>query len=311
MGSILLVCAGGLAQAQVQVVPQGIEPVNGSSVDMGCISSLVDSGGVMVCGGCSYLTDGVSPDIDTSTSDWASQLVTVKRNEGLTPYLNYPLVLLTFGFDTVVSLTGIEMDLFLCPDWNIGAPSIFVYLNSDYDLVYHNGLQFVFSDNSPQSSCGSLSTVNFTGGSFLTGSYRTFHIVVDMSVDASIEWVHVGEVRFIGIDGPTCLQPTTLTSPLPTSCNVTLFPSLSLRKYSTIQILSHFPLLYTTTMPILKSFSSDTTISLSSSGNNSLHSVLCLLCLLSCKTPDTELRRDQCHPDLYPCLLRETYSFPF
>ena len=52
--------------AQV-VVPQGIESVNGSAVDMGCISSLVDSGGVMVCGGCSYLTDGVSPDIDTLT----------------------------------------------------------------------------------------------------------------------------------------------------------------------------------------------------------------------------------------------------
>ena len=48
------------------VVPQGIESVNGSSVNMGCTSSLVDSGGVLVCESRSYLVDGCSPDIDTS-----------------------------------------------------------------------------------------------------------------------------------------------------------------------------------------------------------------------------------------------------
>ena len=188
------------------VVPQEIESVNGSAVDMGCTSPLVDSGGVMVCGGCSYLTDGVSPDIDTSTSDWASQLVTVRRNEG-TLEINNPHVRLTFGFDTAVSLTGIEMDLFLCPDWNIGAPSMTVYLDSDYNLVFRDALRFVPPDNSPQSSCNSLSTVNFTGGELLTRSYHTFHILVDLSQHDSIKWVHVGEVRFIGVNGPLCLQP--------------------------------------------------------------------------------------------------------
>ena len=72
----------------MQLVPQGIESVNGSSVNMGCTSPLVDSSGVMVCGGCSNLTDGVSPDIDTNTSDWASQLVTVRRNEGNLTFLH-------------------------------------------------------------------------------------------------------------------------------------------------------------------------------------------------------------------------------
>ena len=46
----------------VQVVPQGIELVNGSDVNMGCASSLVDSDSVVVCGSpCdsseSYLVD--------------------------------------------------------------------------------------------------------------------------------------------------------------------------------------------------------------------------------------------------------------
>ena len=244
----LLVCAGGLVQAQVQVVPQGIESVNGSSVDMGCTSPLVDSGGVMVCGHCSYLTDGVSPDIDTSTSDWASQLVTVRRNVG---NLTFPHVLLTFAFDTAVSLTGIEVDLFLCPDWNIGVPSMYAYLDSDYNLVFHIGHQFVGPVNPSQSSCDSLSTVIITRGPFLTGSYHTLHILVDLSQHDSIEWVDVGEVRFIGIDGPTCLRPITSISPL---------RSLYGTPYS---------ILHTTTpdaIPVLKSFSSATTISLSSSG---------------------------------------------
>ena len=207
----------------MQVVPQGIESVNGSSVNMGCTSSLVDSGGVLVCESRSYLVDGCSPTIDTSTSDWASQLVTVRRSNG-TFDVPLPHVIQTFGFDAAVSLTRIEMDLFLCSDWGIGAPSITVYLNEDYNLAITNilNLPFVFADaNSLQSSCDSFSTVTFSGGSLL-GTYRTIHILVTLSQDSSIEWVHVGEVRFIGIDGPTCLQPSPPLSlpppePLPSS----------------------------------------------------------------------------------------------
>ena len=72
-------CIGAVVPVPVQVVPRGIESVNGSDVNMGCTSPLVDSGGVMVCnstdGNSSYLLDDNSPAINTSTSDWASQLV--------------------------------------------------------------------------------------------------------------------------------------------------------------------------------------------------------------------------------------------
>ena len=236
--AILFFTLLGQAQAQnVQVVPQGIESVNGSAADMGCTSPLVHSDGVMMCGGCSYLTDGVSPDIDTSSSDWASQLVTLRRNDG-SYNLTYPHVLLTFTFDTAVSVTGIEMDLFLCPDWNIGAPSVYVYLDSDYDLVYHSGLQFVGPVNPSQSSCDSLSTITFAGGSLLTEPYHTFHILVDLSQHESIQWVHVGEVRFIGVDAHHCLQPAPSSSTSSTSRYAT-FPSsckCSLQQFSSIQI---------------------------------------------------------------------------
>ena len=55
----------GIMNAPVQVVPEGIKSVNGSSETMGCTCPLEDSGGVTVCRPQSYLVDGCSPDIDT------------------------------------------------------------------------------------------------------------------------------------------------------------------------------------------------------------------------------------------------------
>ena len=210
----------GIMAVPVQVVPQGIESVNGSSTDMGCTSALVDSGGVRTCNSQSYLVDGCSPDIDTSTSDWASQLVTVRRNEG-TAAVPFAHVLLTFGFDTAVSLTGIEMDLFHCPDWDIGAPRIRVYYNQEYNLTFNLVLSSVWTS---QSSCDSLTTVNISGDTLLASSYRTFHIIVDLSNHPSIEWVHIGEVRFLSEGG----GPATGTHLPWSSPAVTQQPSLNL-----------------------------------------------------------------------------------
>ena len=166
----------------------------------------------MTCNSQSYLVDGCSPDIDTSASDWASQLVTVRRNDG-TADVRFAHVLLTFGFDTAVSLTGIEMDLFLCPDWGIGAPHITVSLNEEYDFVFN--LSLPFSSVQPsQSSCDSLTTVHLSGDKLSVSSYRTFHIIVDFPYNSSIQWVHIGEVRFLSEGGGPA--PTTSTCPPPT-----------------------------------------------------------------------------------------------
>ena len=194
------------AEAQVQVVPQGIESVNGSSETMGCTSPLEDSGGVTVCRSQSYLVDGCSPDIDTSTSDWASQLVTVRGTS------NIP-TLLTFGFETAVSPTGIEIDLFHCPEQGIGAPCITVYANQEYNLAF-NPVLFLPVVQPSQSSCDSLLNVSISGNFLLAEanlSFHTFHIEVDLSHDPSIQWVYIGDVRFIG--GP----PTGPCLPLPPS----------------------------------------------------------------------------------------------
>ena len=179
----------------VQVVPQGITSRNGSSPDIGC-SSIVERDGVMVCdcNSQSYLVDGVSPDIDTSTSDWASQLVTVRRVEG-TADTNLDYVLLTFGFEANVSLTGIEIDLFHCPNMRIGARRIDVYLNEEYDLSYRTGLTLLRSVVPSESRCDSLS--RFTISETTDIHYHVVHILITFP-DSNIDWVYVGEVRFLG-----------------------------------------------------------------------------------------------------------------
>ena len=179
----------------VQVVPQGITSRNGSSLDMGC-SLIVERDGLNVCdcNSQSYLVDGVSPDIDTSISDWASQLVTVRKNEGTADtILHY--VLLTFGFDTAVSLTGVEIDLVHCPEMRIDASVITVSLNEEYDLSYSTGLPLLIALEPSKSGCDSLSSFTFTGSS---GSlYRVVHILITFP-DSNIDWAYVGEVRFLG-----------------------------------------------------------------------------------------------------------------
>ena len=181
----------------VQVVPQGITSRNGSSLDMGCSLIVVRDGlNVCDCNSQSYLVDGVSPDINTSTSDWASQLVTVRRNEGTAEIL-LDHVLLTFGFDTAVSLTEIEIDLLHCPEMRIGAPFITVYLNEGYDLTFstNTGLELLKSVSPSGSRCDSLSSFTISETSDI--HYRVVHILITFP-KSNIDLVYVGEVRFLG-----------------------------------------------------------------------------------------------------------------
>ena len=180
-----------------QVVPRGLESVNGSDTNMGCASALVDRGGVMVCDSDkSHLVDSYTPAIDTSTSDWASQLVTVRRNEA-NNVIRFDHVLLIFDFDTAVSPTSIELDMFLCFEWNIGALVVYVFAYQNSTLAFNSAMASTTGIHvlSQSQSCDSLSNVSIPLGHFIS-SYRSWHILVSFA-DEDIEWVHVGEVRFM------------------------------------------------------------------------------------------------------------------
>ena len=215
--------AGAVDPLPLQVVPQGIEAVNGSSLTMGCEdldSATIDNVIVMFCGtfavegGLSYLVDGNSPAIDTSTSDWASQLVTVRKTQ--TDEILFDHVVLTFDFvGEIPTFTAIELDLFLCPEWNIGAPHITVYAdntnNFNFDLSRTVNL-LEYDTNQLMTSCNSLSTVCVPLEEKST--YHTWHILISFSTQPSIEWVHIGEVRFL--DTLSLEECTTSLNSLPT-----------------------------------------------------------------------------------------------
>ena len=181
--------------------------MDGSDINMGCTSQLVDTDGVMICMSQNYLVDGCSPAIETSTSDWASQLVTVRKtqNDRVTDAGGDPFdhVLLTFGFDTAVRLTEIELDLFLCPDMNINAPFITLYVDEESNLTFthDSSTSLPFQSYPPggtvlPTSCDSLSTITITLSDILTDPYITWHILFS-SFTSSIDWVYVGEVRLL------------------------------------------------------------------------------------------------------------------
>ena len=170
-------------QTPVQVVPRGIESVNGSSVNMGCTEELTVTDGFTTCGSpgngaISYLIDGSSPNynIDTSAPDWASRLVVVRRNESDPS----DSIVLSFGFGTDVSPSAVEIDLFLCSEWNFWVTLISLYANEEFDLVFTGTLRLGSLLYPFESFCGSLSTITLT--SWLLSSYQTFHIVMSFGI---------------------------------------------------------------------------------------------------------------------------------
>ena len=158
----------------------------------------------------SVLIDGVVPTIDTSErneaneSVWAAPLLTVRASTGS--------VTLGFRFQTRVVLCEVELYVFHCPAWGIGAE----------DTAIHNGVAFptfipgIFPSRgnvivtSDMQDCTSLTRVSIPLQ--MATSTSSYFIEIN-SVSGTIEWVHIAEVRFSDqCDSTTMAAPTTSTS---------------------------------------------------------------------------------------------------
>ena len=166
----------------------------------------------------SFLNDDDDPVINTTDPNWASELVTVRKNRGIWQ-IPYDYAVLSFLFQLPVSLTSIKLSLFKCPQWGIGAPNITVYVDKAND---NNFLNFdtqnigniplaQFQDD--QVSCNGL--VSVTIPLKIDTQYRIWYIVVSFEAQPDIDWVYVGEVQFIA------------TPPQP-SASITSKPGISL-----------------------------------------------------------------------------------
>ena len=190
--------------------------MNGSRVDGGCKGNVIHH----YCGddGESFLTDGVNPVINTTDPNWASELVTVRKNN-VTWTTPYDHAVLSFIFQPPVSLKSIRLSLFKCPQWGIGAPNITVYADMGKQ---GNILNFDFANNATiplaqlqdvQLSCNDLVPVTIPLET--DTQYKIWYILVSFEPQPDIDWVHVGEVQFNGTSSQPLLSASTKPQPPP------------------------------------------------------------------------------------------------
>ena len=213
-----LICQGAFINPITYTLP-GVMAVNGSSANGGCPSPCVgvvsgittcDCGTHSITGEDSItgvLIDGVIPTIHISERNpsgdfvWAAPLFTVRGSTDT--------VTLGFRFPASVVLHEVELYLFHCPAWGIGAERI----------VIHNGASFpqfitVFVSRGTVlltrdiQDCTSLTRVSIPL-QMATSSESYFIEFTNPSGDL-IEWVHIAEVRFS--DQPITTMMTTTES---------------------------------------------------------------------------------------------------
>ena len=166
------------------MLPAGIQSINGSSTDMKCSPE----GLVTDC-----LFDNNIPHINTSSLTWASGLVTVLKTPAHRDLI-FDHVLLTFAFNDSVAITSIEIHLFLCPEWGIGAPTIGIYADNHSEFKYHEN-DFLMSFAPESVTCGCLSNISIPV-QYGEPSYPYWHILISFPPYLNVDWVHLGEVSF-------------------------------------------------------------------------------------------------------------------
>ena len=193
----------------------GVMAVNGYNANGDCPTEcVVLASGISTCNctdsplgheaiTASVLIDGVVPTIDTSErngSVWAAPLLTVRASTGS--------VTLGFRFQNRVVLCEVELYVFHCPAWGIGAEDIIIHNGATFpQFITGNRGRVPLTDD--MQNCTSLTRV-FIPLQMAT-STSSYFIEID-SVSGRIEWVHIAEVRFSDRCNLTTMATTDLTS---------------------------------------------------------------------------------------------------
>ena len=223
-------CIGAFITPTAYTLP-GVVALNGSIANGGCLSPCVGVvSGITTCDCGTHSTigedaitgvliDGIT-EIGTEPV-WAAPLFTVRGSTDT--------VTLGFRFPESVVLHEVELYLFHCPAWGIGAERIVIHNGASFpqfirvfDSIGRVGLPLV------EQNCTSLTRVSIP----LQMARNTVKYFIEFSNPSGdlIEWVHIAEVRFsdqpitttLDIDPPTTRepvpQPTTVmpTTPSPT-----------------------------------------------------------------------------------------------
>ena len=212
-----LLCQGALLTPTAYTL-SGVMAVNGSSANGGCPSPCVGVvSGITTCDCGTHSTmredaitgifiDGVIPTIDAlerNTADdivWAAPLFTVRGSTDT--------VTLGFRFPASVVLHEVELYLFHCPAWGIGAERIAIFnggLFPQFSRIFESiGSVTLTSD---MQNCASLTRVSIP----LQMAMSTTSYFIEFTNPSGdlIEWVHIAEVRFSDQPITTTMMTTT------------------------------------------------------------------------------------------------------
>ena len=181
----------------------GVMAVNGSNSNGDCPTEcVVLASGSRVCDctvafladeaiTASVLIDGVVPTVDTSERNsadefvWAAPLFTASTGS----------VTLGFRFQTRVVLCEVELYVYHCPAWGIGAEDIRIYNGASFPQFIPVLIIERVILTSDMQDCTSLTRVSIPLQ--MATSTSSYFIEIN-KISGTIEWVHIAEVRFSG-----------------------------------------------------------------------------------------------------------------
>ena len=185
-------------------IPGTVQAVNGSQANVGCTGTrnpfvCLNLDPATAGGATSYLVDGnILAPLDFSDTNWARELMTVNHNGG-----DFDI---RINFNSAYA-TRMDLVLFNCPDWGIGAMDITV------ETGVSQQLEVLGNFTLQNTSCDSLLTV-CVPLIMRSNSTITYAINFLTGSNSDIDWTYIAEVTFYN-DSVECADPFPVT-PAPT-----------------------------------------------------------------------------------------------
>lgn len=180
------------------------------SITCGCPPSCIHKSGVWTCecsegsGQYGYMIDGEVPQINVSTSTWASHLFTWKSGGSYA-------FLIGFEFQESIVVREVEVYLFYCPLWSIGYPRLTVYIGRDFP----NTIELVGGDLGSAQLTGDMENCEKIIRVSIPLRYdhvsTTYSLEFGHGAEIPREWIHIAEVKFSDQLIPASIPITTTT----------------------------------------------------------------------------------------------------
>ena len=166
-----------------------MDNINGSQVNGGCPASCVLGSTICQCsdGNTSGLhIDGIIPDINTSTTGcWAKQLFAICNNQRSVP--------IGFQFHEPVLITSVELNLFICYQWNIPQHQFNVTISTSAHIFpFTESILRNLVIDMNEANCNSLTRLIID----LKSNMTSMNYIVRFITPTHLNRLYIGEIIF-------------------------------------------------------------------------------------------------------------------